>query len=393
MNFEPLKQFMQHLTDWRIPGNDISVWVENREVFRHVSGYLDVENHIKMEPDHLLDIYSCSKVALAVAGLQLLEKQKIALQNPLYDYIPEFKEMTIKTEDGQVKRAQKPITLWHLFTMTSGMTYSMPDEIKKIAEEKTGGLFNTVETVKCMAEMPLVFEPGEKWNYAFGHDVLAAVIEIVSGKSYSEYVKEHIFAPLGMKNSYFHLPETEKKRRAPLYKFVDEAGETDLVKNQRKESARIGGYIERTDGKNTLVFGEKYDSGGAGIVTTVSDYAKLANALAMGGTGKTGEQILRPETVDLMRTNQLNEAQQQTFEWKHLEGYGYGLGVRTMTHKEACNARSNIGEFGWGGAAGASVYVDPSIRLGVFYAHHMLNPQEDYYQPKLRDVIYECIRP
>lgn len=391
MNFEPLKQFMDHLTSWRIPGNDISVWKDNREVFRYQSGYLDLDKRIIMEPDHLIYIYSCSKVALAVAGMQLVEKKAISLDDPLYEYIPQFKDICVMGDGGFLKKSVRPITLWHLFTMTSGMTYAMPDDVKEYARQKTNSLFNTVETVKCMAQMPLFFEPGDGWKYSFGHDVLAAVIEIVSGKKYRDYVKESIFEPLDMKDSFFHLTNDQKNRLAPLYCFVDETGEDDLVKNQSKNASGVGGNIERTNDKNTIVFGSEYDSGGGGIITTVSDYGKLANALACRGIGKTGECILQPETIDLLRTNQLNDAQLKNFNWPQHVGYGYGLGVRTMMNPKSCNSIANIGEFGWGGAAGASVYVDSSIGLGVFYAHHMLNPQEDYYQPRLREAVYSCI--
>lgn len=391
MNFDNLQNFMQHLTEWRIPGNEISVWKNNQEVFRYCSGYLNLEKNIKMESGHLLYIYSCSKVALAVAGMQLLEKKKISLHDPLYDYIPEFKKMMVKTLMGDFVEATRPITLYHLFTMTSGMTYSMSPEVKEQAYMKTKGLFNTVETVRCMAKMPLNFEPGEDWNYSFSHDVLAAVIEIVSGKKYRDYVKENIFEPLDMKESVYHLTDAMQERFAPLYCFVDETGEQDLVANQSKDASDLGGHIERTNNVNTLVFGDEYDSGGAGIITTVSDYAKLANALARGGVGQQGERILKAESVDLLRMNQLNEKQRKSFNWEQLSGYGYGLGVRTMMNPKESQSKSNIGEFGWGGAAGASMYVDPSIELGVFYAHHMLNPQEDYYQPRLRDVIYSCL--
>ena len=392
MNFELLKQFMEHLTSWRIPGNDISVWKGNKEVFRYQSGYLDLEKRITMQPDRLIYIYSCSKVALAVAVMQLFEKKEISLDDPLYEYIPQFKDVCVMGNDGSLKKSDRPITLRHLFTMTSGMTYTMPDDIREQARQKTNSLFNTVETVKCMAQMPLVFEPGDGWKYSFSHDVLAAVIEIVSGKKYRDYVNENIFEPLDMKDSFFHLTNDQKNRLAPQYCFVDETGEDDLVKNQCKNAYGVGGNIVRTNDKNTIVFGSEYDSGGGGIITTVSDYGKFANALACSGIGKTGERILHPETIDLLRTNQLNDIQLKNFNWPQLTGYGYGFGIRTMINPRACNSIANIGEFGWGGAAGASVYVDPSIGLGVFYAHHMLNPQEDYYQPRLREVIYQCIR-
>ena len=127
------------------------------------------------------------------------------------------------------------------------------------------------------------------------------------------------------------------------------------------------------------------------VTTTVSDYVKLAAALANYGMGVTGERILSPCTVELMRTNTLDENQIKTFNWRQLAGYGYGLGVRTMIDKAAGGSNGNIGEFGWGGAAGASVYIDPSINMAAVYAKHTLNPREEYYQPRVRNVIYSCL--
>lgn len=394
MDFTRLKAFMNHLTEWRIPGNDISVWLDNREVFRYQTGFLDVENKIPMTDNALLNIYSCSKVATVVAGMQLLERGEFLLDTPLYDFIPEFKYMYIKDKEGNIRKAEKHITIRHLFTMTSGMTYSMTDDVRAEAKEKTNGRFDTVETIKLMAKMPLTFEPGERWQYSFSHDVLAAVIEIVSGKRFRDYMKENIFAPLDMKESFYHKNEAIENRIAPQYLFVAEQNTFDDKPagfTQSLDLSKCGGHLERTDGTNSLVFGSEYDSGGAGIITSVSDYSKFVNALANNGIGATGERILSPYAIRLMKQNQLTEAQKKTYNWEQFAGYGYGLGVRTMIDPASGGSLSSVGEFGWGGAAGASVYVDTDLKLGVFYAHHMLNPQEAYYQPRLRNVIYSCL--
>lgn len=392
MDFQPIKDFMDHLTNWRIPGNDISLWLDGKEVFRYQSGYKDVENKIKMDSDSLMNIYSSSKVATAVAGMQLLEQGKFVLDTPLYEFIPEFKEMYIKTDDGNVKKAEKIITMRHIFSMTSGMTYDLAQDLLKEAEIKTNRKFNTVEVVKQMAKMPLSFEPGTRWQYSYGHDVLAAVVEVISGKRFRDYVKENIFEPLGMTESYYHRNSDVEKRFIPQYHFVlDNDSGQSIVDMQSNDMSMCGGHLERTDGRITHVFGEEYDSGGAGIITSVSDYSKLANALANNGIGATGERILSKNSVELMKTNQLSESQRVSFSWPQLAGYGYGLGVRTMINKAEGGSMSSIGEFGWGGAAGSSVYVDTELKLGVFYAHHMLNQQESYYQPRLRNIIYSCL--
>ena len=123
----------------------------------------------------------------------------------------------------------------------------------------------------------------------------------------------------------------------------------------------------------------------------MGDYAKLTAALANNGLGLTGERILSAASLNLMKTNRLGEAQLRDFNWKQLSGYGYGLGVRTHIDKAKSGSVSNIGEFGWGGAAGATVIVDTEAKLGVFFVQHTLNPREEWYQPRLRNVVYSCI--
>ena len=140
-----------------------------------------------------------------------------------------------------------------------------------------------------------------------------------------------------------------------------------------------------------LIFGSEYDSGGAGITTTISDYVKVLAALANKGMGLSGERILSPNTVDLMKTNRLSEEQRKYMTWKQLIGYGYGLGVRTCIDKTEAGHTCNIGEFGWCGAAGAACIIDSEINLAVFFAQHCLNPREEWYLPRLKNVIYTCL--
>ena len=389
MNFSYMKEFMDRLTDWRIPGNSISVCVDNKEVFSYQSGYADVDNKIPMTQDKLLNIYSCSKVATVTAAIQLFEKGYFLLSDPLYDFIPEYKEMYINNENGDAVKAKNPITLRHLFTMTSGFDYNNENIYMEKARKITDGKMDTMTVIKCLAEKPLSFEPGSRWCYGMSHDVLAAVVEVVSGKKFSDYVKENIFDPLDMKESFYHN-ENIRERMAEQYRYVN-ADEADLVKLQTSADNKKAGYTIHEDKSVSFVFGSEYDSGGAGITTSVSDYSKFVSALANGGVGMNGEQIISKGTIDLMRTNQLDERQLNDFNWIQVAGYGYGLGVRTLIDKAKSGSNGNLGEFGWGGAAGATVLVDPDLKLSMFYAHHMLNPQEEYYQPRLRNVLYSCI--
>lgn len=384
MNFEYMKNFMNSLTEWIIPGNSVVIYKDGKKVFEYSSGYSDLEKKIKKTGEEQLYIYSCSKVATVTAALQLYEQGKFLLSDPLYEYLPEFKKMYVKDGD-RIKAAENPITIRDLFTMTAGLSYATNTPAFEKARKLTDGKMDTRTVIKCLAEEPLLFEPGARWNYSLCHDVLAVLAEVVSGMRFSEYMKKNIFEPLDMNNSYYHAPNDVIISPQYIYEIQDTK---NIVELQQKEHTT--GVVKRAYG-NELVFGENYDSGGAGIITTVDDYAKFAAALANSGTGLNNNRILSSATVKLMKTNQLNEAQRKTMNWRRLRGYGYGLGVRTLIDKAESGSNSSIGEIGWGGAAGATIIADTEEKVALFYAHHMLNPQEEYYQPRLRNVLYSCL--
>ena len=372
--------------------NAIEVYLKGEKVFEYFTGYSDLENKIPLNGDEMYNIYSCSKVTTVTAGTQILERGKILLSDPLYDYIPEFKEMYVKTPEGELKKAVKPITIGDLFSMTAGFSYNLKSEGFKKAAEVTEGKMDTVETIRCAAADPLCFEPGSHWQYSICHDVLAAVVSVVSGQKFRDYVKENIFNPLDMTESVYHHTDETLKRTAQQYSFVAVGNENmDIVEAQKRGNSKVG-YFKNVGKDVSHILGEEYDSGGAGIITTVSDYAKLMAALAGFGMGLTGERILSPYSVNLMRTNRLSEELLKDFNWRQLRGCGYGLGVRTHINPAKSGVISSLGEFGWGGAAGATAIIDPEIGLGVFYAQHTLNPREEYYQPRLRNVVYSCLK-
>lgn len=393
MNFGKLEKLMeQFVMEGYAPGNTIKVYLENREVFEYTCGYSDTDKKIKMTGDEYFNLYSCSKIATVTAALQLVEKGAISLDDPLYEYIPEYKDMYIKTEDGDLVKAKKDIKILNLFNMTAGLTYNTNSDGIQRARNLTQGKMDTDVVIRCIAEDPISFEPGTMFQYSLCHDVLAGLVAIVSGTKFRDYMKRNIFDPLGMSSAVYHLTPEIKKNMATQYRFVPDnnSGDTDIVKAQQYGNEKKGHFVE-VGAENELVLGEEYDSGGAGIISNVSDYVKLAAALANFGMGLTGERILSPETVELMRTNTLDKNQIISYDSGHFAGYGYGLGVRTMMDAAKSGSNGNIGEFGWGGAAGASVYIDPKIKLAAVYAKHTLNPREEYYQPKVRNALYSCL--
>lgn len=389
MNFEFMKNFMDYMAENHAPGNSISVYKDNKEIFSYQAGYADLENKIPMSDGKLFNIYSCSKVTTAAAALHLYEQGLFLLDDPIYEYIPEFKDMSVCLPDGQLVKARNPITMRSLFTMTSGLTYNTVSPAFEKAKELTGGKMDTVTVAKCIAGEPLSFEPGTRWQYSLSHDVLAAVVEIISGKKFRDYVKEIFWEPLEMNDSFYHNEEV-RDRMAQQYIFNTYTDE-DLVNLQTHSRNGVKGKIENIGPNNGFAFGPEYDSGGAGITTTVGDYSKFCSALANFGVGPNGQRILAAGTVDLLCTNQLGGQPLVDLNWPQLRGYGYGLGVRTLIDKKASGSTGPLREFGWGGAAGATVLCDGDNRVSLFFAQHMMNPDETYYQPRLRNVLYTCL--
>ncbi len=371
MNFTKLQQFMDYLVQWRIPGCDCTVHIGYEEIFRYQAGYSDVEKKIPLTCDRSYFLYSVGKVITCAAALQLFEQGKYLMTDPLWEYIPSFKEMYVKAEDGSLQKAKNDIKIRDFFTMTAGLTYDIDSpEILKVRQENDDNC-TTAQIVDAIAREPLAFEPGTHWNYSLCHDVLGRLIEVVSGRSFGEYMHDNLFAPLGMTNTGFELTDERKSRMASQYDFREE--ENKVVK------IPLSNYFK---------LGKMYESGGAGLISTVDDYIKFADAMANGGVGKNGVRILTEATIDLMRTNHLDKNLLSDYNWVQIAGYGYGLGVRTMMDKAMGGSLSSIGEFGWGGAAGAYAMIDPSKRLAVYYAQHMTNNQEPYVHPRIRNLVY-----
>lgn len=390
MNFEPLKQFMDYLTSWRIPGNTAVVYKDGEKVFEYSSGCSDIENKIPMTSDRYFYMYSCTKIITTLAALKLYEQGRFLLDDPVSDYIPEFGEMYVKGEDGNIRKAEKQITMRHLFTMTSGLSYDLDsDSIQNaIKNNKNAG---TLEIVRAIAGEPLLSEPGEIWRYGLNHDVLAAVVEIISGKRFSDYVRDNIFKPAGA-DIFFQPNDEIFKKMAVLYKFINDGdkSEGDVIAQQISKSAK-GGKIVRQSFYNCFLLTPQFESGGAGSCATVDDFGKVLAAIANGGVTKGGHRIVSRGTIELWRTNQLTKEQMKGFTWEQTRGYGYGLGVRTMIDRAKSGSTGAFGGFGWGGAAGANAFVDVENNIAMFYAHHMLNQQEVFVQPRLRNVLYTCM--
>ncbi len=393
MNFTYLNQFIDEMILERTTGCAVSVFKEGKEIFRRFAGFSSIEEQKEFTGNELFYIYSCSKITAVVSALTLIEQGKLRLSDPLDKYIPAFGNMKVKTPSGEIVDAKNKITILNLFNMTAGFDYDLQASWTERASKITDGKFDTLETISCLAEKPLCFEPGTHWQYSLCHDVLAGVVSSISGMKYRDYVKKTIFEPLEMKDTMFHLPKSECSRMAEQYRFIGNGEDcnTDIVELQKSGNSSAG-FFRNVGKDNQYILGTEYDSGGAGIITTLDDYSKFIAMLANSGIGINGKRVLSEQTINLMKTNTLTEELLKDFNWEQLKGYGYGLGVRSMLNPTISNALSPIGEFGWCGAAGAATIIDTDNKLSVFFVQHVLNPREEYYMPRLRDAIYAGLK-
>lgn len=380
MNFQPLKDFLDYyLPMIGVPGSDTVIYMDHEEIFRHTSGFDSLSRRTPMRQDLIYNIYSCSKLATAVAALQLIERGELVVTDPVYAYLPEFKNLTVKVKDsdGRVigtRPCEKTMLVKHLLTMTSGMNYDTGS--KSIEQEiaATQGRAPTVQMCRAMAKEPLEFEPGDGYFYSLSLDVMAAVVEVISGKRFADYMAENVFLPIGMKDTGYHLDPAKRDRFAAHYAY--------------DRNTHIGTEIPFE--QVAYRFGPDYDSGGAGIVSTVDDYILFVDALANGGVAKNGNRILCSRSVELMRANALTPKQNEAFATQWNSGYGYGYGVRTNVDPYPSGNLTPKGAFGWDGYKLCVAHADPENRLAMFHAEHM-GGLHGVVIPRLRNLMYSCL--
>ena len=393
MDFYKLKNCMDVIVQkYNAPGVDCIVYKNHEMIFRYFTGMSDIENNRKMNGNELYLIFSMTKMITCTAALQLFEQGKYLMNDPVSKYLPEFKKMKISADDlnaenatqittgnimgecaqyNQDGYAKNQITIKDLFTMSAGLDYALSDDA--ITNALSEGKKSTRELVGAMAEKVLGFEPGTRFRYSLCHDVLGALIEVWSGQKLGEYMKEHIFEPLNMNNTFFGIPKDEEKLAKMAARYIYD-------ENRKPKRLPL---------ECVFNLSEEYESGGAGLTSCTEDYALFLDALACGGIGKNGRRILTPEIVELMGTNHLKDRQVDDF-YQLRPGYGYGLGVRTHIDKSQSGSISPIGEFGWDGAAGAFSLVDTKNKLSLTYFQH-IHGWDIRIQSKIRNALYECI--
>ncbi len=388
MDFTKLTEYLDSLqSTYAMPMGDLKIMRRHETIYRHRFGYADFAKSIPLSDTHMYRLYSATKVITMIAVLQLMEEGKIKLEDELKQYLPEYGDVLVADDfalasygnivgNATAHPAKNPIRLIDLMTMSAGFSYDTFDPNIRKCVEKSGGRAGTREIIAALSKTPLLYEPGTRWCYSLSHDVLAAVVEEVSGMRYSEYLRSHIFEPLGAYDFTFRAEDPNVRGRiCDIYESVDDAYP----------------FVEaKAEDRDTYCFSSSYESGGAGLIGSVDSYSLVADALSCGGMGKSGKRILKPETVELFKAPYTTKGKlKDDFAELNRPGYAYGLGVRVLT--DGSVSKSPVGEFGWDGAAGAYVLVDTEHELSVFYAEHVLSFSDNYdvIHPRIRDLIYE----
>ena len=374
MDAQKLTEYLDSLLpDLGIPSVDCVVYHNHKEIYRHTAGTSDAERTVPISPDQKYIMFSMTKVMTMTAFMQLLEQGKVSLEDEVSKFLPAYRNLKVETESGVVD-CKTPLRLKHLVSMQSGLDYDLERPgIKRVLAEK-GMKATTREIVDSFAESPLKFEPGTRFLYSLSHDVIAAVIEVVSGMSFGEYLKKNVWEPLGIKNTFFAKPFNDDveglSRQNMFYDIKD---------------------IRPMEQSCNYQLSECYESGGAGLISCTGDYARLADALACGGVGMTGNRILKPETVEIIKQNLLGPASLEDLRVSMGRiGYGYGVGMQVFMDPEVANSTAPAGVFGWDGAAGSAIQMDTASQTSFVFTMHVRNMGIVYFDvhPHIRDIVF-----
>ncbi len=377
MDYNKFTEYLDSLEGMGVPSVDCVVYKKHRMIYRHMNGHVDFEGKKSVSTDTLYLVFSMTKIQTMVAIMQLVEQGRLSLEDEVAEYLPAYKNIMVenRTEDGtKAFPASVPMKLKHLVSMQSGLDYNLEREgIKRVLREK-GMKATTRELVDAFVETPLSFNPGTHFQYSLSHDVAAAVVEVVSGLSFGEYLRKNIWEPLGMKNTFFASPMNTDERLAVQYIY-------DESENKIKPMELSCCYQ----------LSDCYESGGAGLISSTEDYALLGDALSNGGIGRDGAVILKQETIDIIRTNLLGEASQKDIEENMgRAGYGYGCGMQVLTDPARIGSPAPAGLFGWDGAAGSCMIMSPEKEMCVVFTMHVrgFGPAYGVIHPAIRDMVF-----
>lgn len=379
---------LQGFVDGGLPGCGLKITRRGETLYEGYFGKSDLATGAPVTRASVFRQASTSKLPLYTAAMMLYEQGKFLLTDPLYEFLPEYRESTkvVRLPNGTVEivKTDRPIIIRDILTMRCGLPYcNFPVEtndvtlramVKAMTPLWEKGHYTNREHVKAIAGVPLAFEPGTHWLYGFGSELTCALVEAVTGKSVDDALEEMLFRPLEMHDTRSHFFGDIERRMVKLY-AMDE--------NKKLSPLKL-------DFERTFLPGAENEAGWARLFATVGDYSNLMQMLACGGIFR-GERILGRKTIDLIRTNVLTPGQMQDYQNPYEAGYGYGYGFRTLMDRAAGDVNGSLGAFGWTGGYGSWCEADPEEQVSIVYMHNLMPNGERYYHPRVRAAAYGMI--
>ena len=393
-DFSKLDRLLQDFCKDKVPGCGVVVMKDGEILHESYAGYADIEKGIPVTEHSLFRQASSTKLLTYAIAMMLYEEGKFLLTDPLYEYLPDWKNTKkfVRRPNGEFEAVptENPITVRDAFDMACGLPYCMAplavrsddptlnrmsDEMEKLC---AGGRVPELrEEAHAMSQVPVRFEPGTHWLYGFGSEIVGVLVETLTGKSVRANMKERLIDPLGLKDCATLLTDEEMTRLVRLYHVAPD-GKKTAVPAGSDDILKIGGVPEYSR---------------ANLNSSVRDLAVFMYMLANGGTYR-GTRYLGRKTIDMMRTNQLSEAQLLDYHRNSgpdLLGYGYGLGVRTLMEKAPGGSNGSIGSFGWSGGYGPWAEADPEENLSIVYMHNTWGLRNELFHMKVRQAVYAAL--
>ncbi|MBK1885114.1 serine hydrolase domain-containing protein [Marinobacter sp. DY40_1A1] len=365
----------RYIQPGKLPGALTLVARRGEVAYVKPQGLMDVERNKPVCRDTIFRIYSMTKPITSIAMMQLYEQGRFLLDDPVHKYIPAWKNRRVY-KSGVYPHfltvpATSTMTIRDLFTHMSGLTYGFMNRTNVDAAYRELGLDGsrdlTMEAlVNQLAELPLEFSPGTAWNYSVSTDVLGYLVQLLADQPFDEYLRENVLDPLDMPDTGFHVRDNQLDRFAACYQF------------------QPGDQLKLQDDPETSPFRRegRLLSGGGGLVSTIDDYFHFAQALCQGGEFR-GRRIIGRKTLEFMRSNHLPGNQDLpsfavgSFSEAPYAGTGFGLGFSVKTDVAKSHANGSVGEFGWGGLASTSFFVDPVEELVMIFMTQLI-PSSTY---------------
>jgi len=385
----------------RFPGTQLLVYRRGKIVHSTVQGFADLERKAPVKDDTIFRIYSMTKPITSVAFMMLVEEGRVAIDEPVHKYIPEWKNLGVFQAGTHpaflTKPPSRPMLIVDLLRHTSGLTYGFQQRSNVDAayrENKIGEVIKagTLETmIADLAKIPLEFSPGDAWNYSVSTDVIGYLVGLISGMPFEQFLKERIFNPLGMSDTDFFVPADKAHRFAACYSADPKGGMTFHATDRK-------GTLTLQDDPATSSFlsPPSLISGGGGLCSTAADYLTFCRALLNGGE-LGGVRLLGPKTLALMTANHLPGGMdlpglsRSLFSEATYNGIGFGLGFSVTMNPAQTLIAGSAGEYAWGGAATTSFFIDPAEELITIFMTQVLPSSAYPLRRELRSMVYAAI--